>query len=71
MRRRYGTGYEEFERGEKRWLMSDEVDVRKIDSVYRNREAGEARRGGKRLVKWWGEGDRTLEGVMGGGMEEE
>lgn len=66
VRRRYEIGYEEFERDEKRWLMSDEVDVRKIDSVYRNREAGEARRGGKKLEKWWGEGGRTLEEVMGG-----
>lgn len=49
---------------EKRWLVSD-GDVRKIDSVYRNRDAGLARRGVLELVKQWDEGDDTLERVKG------
>jgi hypothetical protein len=49
---------------QKRWLLSDETDVRKIDSVYRNRDAGEARRGLKILDKWWDENDQTLQEVM-------
>ena len=55
--RRFGQemGYERFLADEKRWLVSPE-DVRKIDSVYRNRAAGEARRGLRVLEKWW-EGD--------------
>ncbi|KAF2433130.1 RNI-like protein [Tothia fuscella] len=44
----------------RRWIVSDEQDVRKIDSVYRNRDMGLARRGLKKLDKWWDEGDGTL-----------
>ncbi|KAI6780736.1 uncharacterized protein J7T54_001044 [Emericellopsis cladophorae] len=64
VRVRYGEGvtYKDFVEEEKRWLVSDK-DVRKIDSVYRNREAGMARRGIAKLVKEWGEGDDTLEKV--------
>jgi NLR family CARD domain-containing protein 3 len=45
--------YSGFLQREKRWLVSDERDVRKIDSVYRNRDMGLARRGLKKLDKWW------------------
>ena len=60
----YGLDYEEFIAEKKRWLISDETDVRKIDSVYRNRDAGQARRKLKTLDKFWEEGDQTLEEVM-------
>lgn len=60
-----GMSYEQFEQGQKRFLISPK-DVRYIDSVYRNRDAGLARRGLKRLEKWWGEGDETLAVVAGG-----
>ncbi|KAF2129207.1 RNI-like protein [Dothidotthia symphoricarpi CBS 119687] len=64
---KYGAecSYTTFRNEYKRWLVNDKTDVRKIDSVYRNRDAGQARRGGKKLVKWWEEGDETLERVMG------
>lgn len=55
--------FDRFEREEKRFLVSSR-DVRLIDSVYRNRDAGLARRGLKSLQKHWDEGDRTLERVM-------
>ena len=57
--------YNEFMNEHKRWLVNDKTDVRKIDSVYRNRDAGLARRGLKKLDKWWDEGDQTLKEVMG------
>jgi len=38
-------------------------DVRFIDSVYRNRDAGKARRGLMRLDKVWMDGDDTLDMV--------
>lgn len=60
----YGVDYDEFNKDHKRWLVSDKTDVRKIDSVYRNRDAGEARRGLKKLEKWWDEDDETLKEVM-------
>lgn len=60
----YGVTYGDFMANQKRWLLSDETDVRKIDSVYRNRDAGEARRGLKILDKWWDENDQTLHEVM-------
>ncbi|KAK5163719.1 uncharacterized protein LTR77_010392 [Saxophila tyrrhenica] len=60
-----GMAYEAFENGFKRFLISPK-DVRLIDSVYRNRDAGAARRGEKRLEKWWGEGDETLRMVQEG-----
>ncbi|KAL1591407.1 hypothetical protein SLS60_012020 [Paraconiothyrium brasiliense] len=56
----YGVSYQEFLADHKRWLVNDMTDVRKIDSVYRNRDAGMARRGLKKLDKWWDEGDETL-----------
>lgn len=52
---------------EKRWLVSDKV-VRKIDSVYRNRDAGLARRRLLTLVKDWEQGDETLQRVMDAGQ---
>lgn len=55
---------EEFHKQEIRWLRGPKEDLRKIDSVYRNRDAGMARRGLKRLDKWWNEADSTLEKVM-------
>ena len=60
----YGVTYGDFMANQKRWLLSDETDVRKIDSVYRNRDAGEARRGLKILDKWWDENDQTLQEIM-------
>ena len=67
VRKRYGEDvtYPAFVAGERRWLVSDQSDVRKIDSVYRNRDAGLARRQLMTLVKKWEEGDTTLEKVMG------
>jgi hypothetical protein len=56
--------YAQWEKKEKRWVISDELDVRKIDSVYRNRDMALARKGVKRLEKWWGEDDTTLEEIM-------
>ncbi|KAH7322795.1 hypothetical protein B0I35DRAFT_350252 [Stachybotrys elegans] len=63
---KYGpdVSYTMFWEEEKRWLVSDRTDVRKIDSVYRNRDAGRARRGLMTLVKDWEEGDDTLEHVQ-------
>ena len=66
--REYGVGYEEFEADEKRFLMSPR-DVRLIDSVYRNREAGLAKRGAERLRKVWEDGDETLRMVVGDGVK--
>ncbi|KAH7192089.1 uncharacterized protein B0J16DRAFT_332291 [Fusarium flagelliforme] len=64
---RYGedVSYNRFMEEERRWLVSDKTDVRKIDSVYRNRDAGLARRRLLTLIKNWEEGDETLERVMG------
>jgi hypothetical protein len=45
-------------------LVSERRYVRKIDSVYRNRDAGMARRGLEKLDKWWDEDDGTLQEVM-------
>jgi hypothetical protein len=63
---RYGedTSYSQFMEEERRWLVSDKTDVRKIDSVYRNRDAGLARRRLLTLIKNWEEGDETLDRVM-------
>lgn len=55
--------YQRFQREQQRFMMSP-PDVRLIDSVYRNRDAGLARRGLKWLEKEWEEGDETLKGVM-------
>ncbi|KAF2650580.1 RNI-like protein, partial [Lophiostoma macrostomum CBS 122681] len=56
--------YERFLEEEKRWLVSDRESVRKINSVYRNRDAVAARRGEGEFEKWWEVEDGTLEGVM-------
>ncbi|KAG5660710.1 hypothetical protein KAF25_003316 [Fusarium avenaceum] len=63
---RYGedTSYNLFMEEERRWLVSDKTNVRKIDSVYRNRDAGLARRRLLTLIKNWEEGDETLDRVM-------
>ncbi|KAK5995543.1 Protein NLRC3-like protein [Cladobotryum mycophilum] len=65
VRAHYGAdmSYVDFMQDEKRWLVNDKV-VRKIDSVYRNRDAGMARRGLMTLIKDWKEGDDTLERIM-------
>ncbi|KAF4264747.1 hypothetical protein KXX13_001345 [Aspergillus fumigatus] len=56
---------EEWETDHKRWCVSDEVSVRKIDSVYRNRAAQKARRGEEVLRKRWADEERgVLDGVM-------
>ncbi|KAG7091130.1 hypothetical protein E1B28_010184 [Marasmius oreades] len=57
-----GKSYDDFLAEDKRRLVSPE-DVRNIDSVYRNRDAGLARRGLKRLNKLWDDDDDTLEQV--------
>ncbi|CAM1504029.1 Fc.00g016200.m01.CDS01 [Cosmosporella sp. VM-42] len=66
VRARYGADatYARFLEEDKRWIVNDRTDVRKIDSVYRNRDAGLARRRLMTLVKNWEEGDDTLERVM-------
>lgn len=66
VRARYGndTTYLQFTSEQKRWLVNDK-DVRLIDSVYRNRDMGLARRGIMKLVKDWEEGDETLARVKG------
>ncbi|WYZ34134.1 hypothetical protein EsH8_I_000410 [Colletotrichum jinshuiense] len=66
VRARYGSDmtYTRFLDEEKRWIVNDKADVRKIDSVYRNRDAGLARRKMQILVKDWDENDDTLARVM-------
>ena len=59
-----GMTYEEFNVKERRKLLTPEESVRRIDSIYRNRDASMARRGLKFLKKTWLEGDGTLEEVM-------
>ncbi|KAF2795058.1 RNI-like protein [Melanomma pulvis-pyrius CBS 109.77] len=56
--------YAAFMDREKRWLINDKTDVRKIDSVYRNRDSRLARRGLMKLDKFWDEDDETLKEVM-------
>ena len=70
VKRVYGEdmSYKVFMEEEKRWLVNDKTDIRKIDSVYRNRDAGLARRGLMKLDKWWDEDDNTLEEVMKGAV---
>lgn len=60
-----GMDYERFDAEERRFLVSPR-DVRLIDSVYRNRDAGLARRGLKHLDKWWNGGDETLGRIQDG-----
>lgn len=71
VRARFGgqTTYQSFWDDEKRWVLSDKLDVRKIDSVYRTRDMRSARRGEMVLVKQWDEDDDTLERVMGRKVE--
>ena len=57
-----GMNCETFENEELRWLTSPK-DVRLIDSVYRNRDAGQARRGLMTLSKWWPNDSQTLKEV--------
>ncbi|KAK5942522.1 hypothetical protein PMZ80_005087 [Knufia obscura] len=59
-----GMSVNKFDSNEVRWLKGPKEDLRKIDSVYRNRDAGLARRGLKRLEKRWSEDDKTLQEVM-------
>ena len=63
--KQYGVDYLHFENEHKRFLISPK-DVRFIDSVYRNRDAAAARRGLKKLDKWWDEDDQTLQRVQDG-----
>jgi hypothetical protein len=60
--------YSTFNNEEKRWIINDKKDIRKINSVYRNRDANMARQGLKKLDKWWDEGDDTLNQVMASGL---
>lgn len=53
----------QFEAEERRWLISPK-DVRLIDSGYRNRDTGLARRGQLILNKVWEDGFETLRKVM-------
>lgn len=64
VRRVYGDDmtYDAWVAEEKRFVLSPR-DVRYIDSVYRNRDAGMARRGLMQLNKRWDEDDDTLETV--------
>ena len=59
--------YEQFRAEHKRFLISPQ-DVRLIDSVYRIRDAAAARRGLKKLDKWWKEDDETLLQVQTGAL---
>lgn len=61
--RLYGMSVDEFAAKEKRWLISPK-DVRLIDSGYRNRDAGLARRGMLQLKKVWEDGMEIVNGVM-------
>ncbi|KAH7029225.1 uncharacterized protein B0I36DRAFT_325297 [Microdochium trichocladiopsis] len=67
VRARFGEdkSYSSFWENEKRWVLSDQLDVRKIDSVYRTRDVRKARRGEMVLVKLWEDDDDTLDRVMG------
>ncbi len=58
-----GMSYGEFMEGPLRFWRSPD-DVRKIDSVYRNRDAGLARRGLIKLEKDWAEGEEGLEALL-------
>ena len=58
-----GIGLARFAAEEKRWLISPK-DVRLIDSAYRNRDTGLARRGQLILKKVWQDSMETVNGVM-------
>ena len=64
---KYKMSYIQFENEQKRFLVSP-PDVRYIDSVYRNRDTAAARRGLKKLDKWWDEDDETLQRVQDGSL---
>lgn len=61
--RLYRLTMEQFDANEKRWLISPK-DVRFIDSGYRNRDAGLARRKLTTLKKWWEDGMETVQKVV-------
>ncbi|KAF2226687.1 hypothetical protein BDZ85DRAFT_191728 [Elsinoe ampelina] len=63
----HGMSFEEWFEGERRFLLSPR-DVRFIDSVYRNRDAGKARRGEMILQKRWKQGDGVLDEVKRAGQ---
>ncbi len=70
IRRSYrGIEVARFEAEEKRWLISSK-DVRLIDSAYRNRDAGLARRGQLILKKVWQDRMETVNGVMNTGASQ-
>ena len=52
-----------FDVGERRWLISPK-DVRLINSAYRNRDTGLARRGQLILKKLWQDSMETVNDVM-------
>ena len=58
-----GIDVSRFNAEEKQWLISPK-DVRLIDSAYRNRDAGLARRGQLVLNKVWQDDIETVNGVM-------
>ena len=58
-----GIDIARFDAEEKRWLISPK-DVRLIDSAYRNRDSGLARRGQLVLKKLWQDDMETVNGVM-------
>ncbi|KAM0717740.1 hypothetical protein Q7P37_007592 [Cladosporium fusiforme] len=60
---KYGVEYGEFNDCHKRFLISPQ-DVRFIDSMYRNRDAGKARRGLIKLDKVWADVNETLKEVQ-------
>ena len=58
-----GVDTARFDAGERCWLISPK-DVRLIDSAYRNRDRGLARRGQLVLKKVWQNGMETVNDVM-------
>ena len=58
-----GIDVARFDAEEKRWLISSK-DVRLIDSAYRNRDVGLARRGQLILKKIWQDDIETVNSVM-------
>ena len=59
-----GVGYLAFRDGHGLRFLRSPPDVRVIDSVYRNRDAGLARRKELVLKKFWDDGDDTMEQVQ-------
>ena len=58
--------YENFLASEQRWLLSLK-EVSFIDSVYRNRDAKEAKRGLGAFDKWWKDDEELGRVILGGG----